>query len=69
MSSARLPEHPTTALPGTEAKLVVMEARAERGESLFHPRDSRWDGGCAQPNGRMGTRLPGMARDDREAAA
>jgi hypothetical protein len=28
---------PTGALPGTEEKIALMEARAEKGLSLFHP--------------------------------
>ena len=34
----RTPE-PTTARPGTEAKLRVLIGRAERGETLYHPDD------------------------------
>lgn len=36
---SRLPAEPTIAPPGTEAKVLVMMARAARGESLFHPED------------------------------
>jgi hypothetical protein len=36
--AAPLPE-PTEALPGTEAKLAVLCARAERKEALRHPDD------------------------------
>lgn len=32
---------PTAALPGTEAKLAVLAARAAAGQWLFHPRDAR----------------------------
>jgi hypothetical protein len=35
----RLPE-PTDALPGTEAKVRVLEERARRREQLFHPQDA-----------------------------
>lgn len=35
---AGLPE-PTSAPPGSEAKIAVMAARAERNESLWHPLD------------------------------
>lgn len=35
---------PTTAVPGTEEKLVVFEERAKMKQSLFHPADSRWEG-------------------------
>ena len=38
---APLPAEPTTALPRSEEKIVVMEGRAERGEQLFHPLDAR----------------------------
>jgi len=38
---APLPAQPTTAMPGSLAKILVMTARAARGEQLFHPRDSR----------------------------
>lgn len=40
----RLPELPTTALPGTPEKLAVMEQRAEARVALFHPADARWPG-------------------------
>lgn len=36
----RMPDEPTTALPGTEEKMMVMRARLERGEHLYHPRDA-----------------------------
>lgn len=35
----RLPARPTTAQPGSEAKLLVFQQRLARRESLFHPRD------------------------------
>jgi hypothetical protein len=34
-----LPALPTAALPGTEAKILVMMDRAARREQLFHPLD------------------------------
>lgn len=34
------PGEPTGALPGSEAKILVMIDRAERGESIFHPLDA-----------------------------
>jgi hypothetical protein len=37
--NACLPAEPTSALPGSEEKVLVMIERAERRESLFHPRD------------------------------
>jgi len=40
----RLPQEPTTALPGTPDKVAVMAERAARGESLFHPHDATLDG-------------------------
>ncbi len=36
-----LPIAPTRALPGSEAKMIVMRERAGRGERLFHPEDAR----------------------------
>ena len=36
---AKLSE-PTTELPGTEEKLVVMQRRASAREAIFHPKDS-----------------------------
>ncbi len=35
-----LPAHPTTALPGSDAKMTVMEERVRQGTCLFHPRDA-----------------------------
>ena len=32
---------PTSAAPGTEQKILVMMARAARGEALFHPEDCK----------------------------
>jgi hypothetical protein len=40
-AAGREPAGPTTAAPGTAAKIEVMEARAKAGESLFHPADPR----------------------------
>lgn len=40
----RLPQEPTTALPGTPDKVAVMAERAARGETLFHPDDATLDG-------------------------
>ena len=37
---ARLPE-PTDALPGTPAKVAVLELRARLGQQLWHPLDAR----------------------------
>jgi hypothetical protein len=37
--SAPLPAAPTGAVAGTEEKILVMMARAERGEAVFHPAD------------------------------
>lgn len=36
-----LSAYPTEALPGTEEKVVVMEARAKLGQSLWHPLDKQ----------------------------
>ena len=35
-----LPSAPTLCQVGSRAKIEVMRKRAERGESVFHPRDS-----------------------------
>jgi len=35
-----LPSRPTSALPATASKVAVLAARAERGESLWHPDDA-----------------------------
>jgi hypothetical protein len=37
---AKLPE-PTTALPGTDAKVRVLEERARLGQTLWHPLDAK----------------------------
>lgn len=39
----RPPAEPTAALPGTDAKVAVMAARAARGEAVFHAEDARHD--------------------------
>lgn len=44
MRSSRTPSEPTSALPGTEERIVVMALRAERGEKLHHPEDKQIDG-------------------------
>lgn len=36
-----LADEPTTALPGSEAKIEVMRERAEAGRAVFHPDDVR----------------------------
>jgi hypothetical protein len=36
------PPAPTSACPGSEVKTAVMEARAARGEGLWHPLDGRY---------------------------
>jgi len=36
-----LPDEPTDALPGTEAKVEVMRARFAERQSLWHPEDAR----------------------------
>ena len=46
-----LDDCPTTALPGSPEKVAVLERRAARGVSLWHPQDA-------------GTRQPGRARRD-----
>lgn len=38
-----LPDETTDAIPGSEEKIQVLTERASRGESLFHPFDSRQD--------------------------
>ena len=37
------PKHPTNALPGTEAKIRVLEERVKTGLALWHPDDKRYD--------------------------
>ena len=37
--NAPLPESPTDALPGSEAKIAILAERARRREALFHPQD------------------------------
>jgi hypothetical protein len=37
------PAFPTTALPGTPEKVAVLQQRAARGESLWHPEDAPMD--------------------------
>jgi hypothetical protein len=34
-----LPHEPTDAQPGSEAKILVLIERAQRGQSLWHPKD------------------------------
>lgn len=41
----RTPAHPTPFYPGTPEKVAVMEWRASRGESCFHPDDATPDDG------------------------
>lgn len=39
---ASLPaDEPTDAPPGSKAKILAMQRRAELGQSLFHPRDAK----------------------------
>ncbi len=40
---APMPEHPTDAAPGTEAKIEALEQRAKRKQALFHPDDNPGD--------------------------
>lgn len=37
----QLPVEPTEAMPGTDAKIQILEERAARDEYLFHPQDGR----------------------------
>jgi hypothetical protein len=41
---APLPDAPTSALPGTEAKVLVLIERARKRQSLWHPDDAPMDG-------------------------
>lgn len=46
-----LPPEPTSAVPGSEAKVEVMRARAEAGYCIFHPGDATLEGvrgGCGR---------------------
>jgi hypothetical protein len=36
---SRLPDEPTSALPGTPEKVAVLEERMRQGVALWHPRD------------------------------
>lgn len=36
---------PTSAMPGTEFKIIVMRSRADRRESIFHPLDQKLNSG------------------------
>lgn len=40
IQSLPLPESPTDARPGSEAKIAVLAARAAAGRRLWHPRDN-----------------------------
>lgn len=40
-SSYRMPGTPTQAVPGSEEKIMILQERASRRESLFHPQDLR----------------------------
>lgn len=42
--SAPLPAVPTTAVPGTPEKVLVMEERANEKRAVFHPADARYEG-------------------------
>jgi hypothetical protein len=42
--NAPTPFVPTTAAPGTRAKLAVMETRARLNQALWHPLDARYPG-------------------------
>ncbi len=52
------PDRPTSATPGTEAKLLVLTERARRGRSLWHPYDARVDD---EGRRRLARRLPELA--------
>ena len=38
-AASRLPDKATETTPGSEDRILAMQARADRGESLFHPQD------------------------------
>jgi hypothetical protein len=38
-----MPEAPTSAWPGSAAKIAVLEERARKEQCLFHPKDPRLD--------------------------
>ena len=42
-STVHMPMTPTTALPGTADKIVIMADRISRGEHPHHPDDFRYD--------------------------
>jgi hypothetical protein len=37
------PPEPTNALPGSPEKVAILESRARRGVSLWHPKDAPMD--------------------------
>ena len=62
--SLRMPDAPTTCLPGTEAKIAMFAGRAERGMFLFHPRDRRLDqDGERSPGNPLASMLAGLTDD------
>ena len=44
MGQAALPDVPTTAAPGTEAKMRVMKRRVKARRAVHHPADARYAG-------------------------
>ncbi len=48
----KLPESPTTALPGSEEKIQVMASRFAAEEYLFHPDDALKEGKTAKKKDR-----------------
>jgi hypothetical protein len=44
MNRNRLPDEPTEAPPGSEAKLAILADRARKNLSLWHPNDARYPG-------------------------
>lgn len=41
LTPGRVPSYPTSAMPGTAIKAMVMRLRLERGENPHHPKDAR----------------------------
>ena len=42
--NAPMPSEPTTALPGSDEKLAVIEMRAKSKQALWHPDDAQFEG-------------------------
>jgi hypothetical protein len=59
-----LADCPTAALPGTEAKILVMQARMEKRVALFHPSDGRVMDSCENRSERVSSAADDCPEDD-----